>query len=134
MLLGLYKLILQNNKLGINKDTLAIKILPFLLPLCIDQSFSPNQYELLISLVNEMITQVTMEHREALQQLQKTRQFHENMTDTLNNMTSSNNSHVDTLSLSLGLFESNSSATPSTFVSSPQTSQSKTLSLDEKIR
>ncbi|OXU18956.1 hypothetical protein TSAR_000013, partial [Trichomalopsis sarcophagae] len=129
-------LILTNSKLGISKDILATKVLPFLLPLCVEQSFSPKQYEILVSLINDMINQVTMEHREALQQLQKTRQFHENMSDTLNSMTSPTNNPLGNLASSptnaLGMFESNSFPTPPP--SKPQTPQSRPLSLDEKHR
>ncbi|KAJ8686700.1 hypothetical protein QAD02_022494 [Eretmocerus hayati] len=133
-LIGIFRLILTSSKLGVSKDLLATKILPFLLPLCVEQSFSPKQYELLVSLVNDMITQVTIEHRESLQQLQKTRQFHENMSDTLN-MSSTVNSLASPISSptnSLGLLDTNSYS-PST-QSKNQSTQSRTLSLDEKYR
>lgn len=113
-----------------SKETLATKVLPFWLPLCVEQSFTPKQYELLVSLVNDMITQITMEHREALQQLQKTRQFAENMTDSLN-MSSSSNSLTNSQN-SLGMFESNSFPSPTQ--SNSQTPTSRPLSLEEKHR
>ena len=105
-----------------------------MLPLCVEQSFSPKQYESLVSLVNDMIAQVTMEHREALQQLQKTRQFHENMSDTLNISVSTNplGDMISSPSNPLEIFETNSF--PSPLQNKPQTPQSRTLSLDEKIR
>ncbi|XP_058803875.1 SCY1-like protein 2 [Phymastichus coffea] len=132
-IIGIFKLILTNSKLGISKDILATKVLPFLLPLCVDQSFSPKQYELLVSLVNDMITQVTMEHREVLQQLQKNRQFQENMSDALNLTTSSNplgdlSSPINPLEM----FESSAFSSP--LQSKPQNPQSRPLSLDEKHR
>ncbi|XP_014227609.1 SCY1-like protein 2 [Trichogramma pretiosum] len=134
--IGIFKLILVNSKLGISKDLLATKVLPFLLPLCVEQSFNPKQYELLVALVNDMVTQVTMEHREALQQLQKTRQFHENMSDTLNDMTSPVKSPLDNMMSSptnpLAMFESSSTSSPP--VKSPMSQQSRVLSLDDKIR
>ena len=133
---GVFKIILTNSKLGISKDVLATKVIPFLLPLCVEQSFSPKQYELLVSLVNNMVTQVTIEHREALQQLQKTRQFNENMSDTLNDLTSSINSpFADMMSSptnALEMFDTNSFPSPSQ-IRTP-TPQSRVLSLDEKIR
>lgn len=116
-----------------SKETLATKVLPFWLPLCVEQSFSPKQYELLVSLVNDMITQITMEHREALQQLQKTRQFAENMTDSLNmaSPTSSSTNSITSLN-PLGMFESNTFASPTQ--NNSQTPTSRTLSLEEKHR
>ncbi|XP_014211928.1 SCY1-like protein 2 [Copidosoma floridanum] len=133
-MIGIYKLIVTNSKLGISKDTLATKVLPFLLPLCVEQSLNPKQYELLVSLVNDMITQVTMEHREVLQQLQKTRQFHENMTDTINNMTTNPLSeNVLSSTNPLGTFESNSSFRTLS-QSKSLIPQYQTYSLDEKIR
>lgn len=67
--LGIYRILLSHSKLGANKEILATKILPFLLPLCIEQNFSLSQYEILSNLVTEMISRVTTEHKEALRQL-----------------------------------------------------------------
>jgi hypothetical protein len=109
-----------------------------LFPLCIEQSFSPKQYELLVSLVNDMITQVTIEHRQALHQLYKTKQFHENMTDTLNITSSVNHfgdivtSSTSSTSSSLGIFESNSF--PIVAQNKHQSSQTRPLNLNEKHR
>lgn len=130
---GIFKLILTNSKLGMSKDILATKVLPFLLPLCIDQSFTPKQYEILVALVNDMITQVTVGHRVALEQLQKNRQFQENMSDALN-LSASQNPLGDLSSPRnpLEMFESNSFSTPPQNKS--QTPESRPLSLDEKHR
>ncbi|KZC09290.1 PREDICTED: SCY1-like protein 2 [Dufourea novaeangliae] len=68
-IIGIYRILLNHSKLGASKEILATKILPFLLPLCIEQNFSTSQYEILSSLVVEMINRVTTEHKEALKQL-----------------------------------------------------------------
>ncbi|XP_028520591.1 SCY1-like protein 2 isoform X2 [Apis cerana] len=68
-IIGIYRMLLSHSKLGTSKEILATKILPFLLPLCIEQNFSLPQYEILSNLVIEMINRVTSEHKEALKQL-----------------------------------------------------------------
>ncbi|OAD56643.1 SCY1-like protein 2 [Eufriesea mexicana] len=68
-IIGIYRMLLNHSKLGTSKEILATKILPFLLPLCIEQNFSLPQYEILSNLVIEMINRVTSEHKEALKQL-----------------------------------------------------------------
>ncbi|XP_011497019.1 PREDICTED: SCY1-like protein 2 [Ceratosolen solmsi marchali] len=127
-MIGIFKLILTNSKLGISKENLATNILPFLLPLCIEQSFSPKQYELLVSLVNEMVTQVTIEHRKVLHQLQKTKQFHGNISSSMNQLEDT----VISSTNSFEIFESNSFTT--SIKNKPQSSQSQSLSLAEKHR
>ena len=62
-------MLLNHSKLGTSKEILATKILPFLLPLCVEQNFSLPQYEILSNLVTEMINRVTSEHKDALKQL-----------------------------------------------------------------
>ncbi|XP_076652342.1 SCY1-like protein 2 [Halictus rubicundus] len=68
-IIGIYRILLNHSKLGASKEILATKILPFLLPLCIEQNFSTSQYEILSNLVVEMINRVTTEHKEALNKL-----------------------------------------------------------------
>lgn len=68
------------------KEILATKVLPFLLPLCIEQNLSMSQYETLSTLVVDMINRVTTEHREALRQLdavrRETQQFDQALSQT----------------------------------------------------
>lgn len=72
-----------------------------------------------------MICQVTLEHREALSQLQKTREFQENMTESLTQISSSASS------LKGVSFDSPSSPTQE----KPEKISSKlTLTLEEKQR
>ncbi|XP_053988930.1 SCY1-like protein 2 [Hylaeus anthracinus] len=68
-IIGIYRILLSHSKLGASKEILATKILPFLLPLCVEQNFSLSQYEILSNLVIEMINCVTTEHKKALKQL-----------------------------------------------------------------
>lgn len=68
-ILGIYKLALSHSKLGITKEVMATKVLPFLIPLCVENGLTLNQFNALISLVKQMISKVESEHRAKLEQL-----------------------------------------------------------------
>ncbi|KAG7210710.1 hypothetical protein KM043_012210 [Ampulex compressa] len=87
-IIGIYRMLLTHSKLGIGKEILATKILPFLLPLCVEQSLSSVQYETLSTLVQDMINRVTSEHREALRQLDAVRRETQQLDDALSQTTS----------------------------------------------
>lgn len=88
MLLGIYRMLLTHSKLGMGKEILATKVLPFLLPLCIEQNLSMSQYEILSTLVVDMINRVTSEHREALRQLDAVRRETQQLDQALSQVTS----------------------------------------------
>lgn len=94
-------MLLSHSKLGTSKEILATKILPFLLPLCVEQNFSLPQYEILSNLVTEMINRVTSEHKEALKQLdamrRETQQLDQELsqTSTMYKNINSNNDDVN---------------------------------------
>lgn len=48
---------------------MALSILPFLIPMCIENTLTLNQFNVLISIIKEMVTSVETEHRAKLQQL-----------------------------------------------------------------
>lgn len=48
---------------------MALSILPFLIPMCIENTLTLNQFNVLISIVKEMVSSVETEHRAKLQQL-----------------------------------------------------------------
>ncbi|CAK9807555.1 SCY1-like protein 2 [Anthophora plagiata] len=93
-IIGIYRMLLNHSKLGTSKEILATKILPFLLPLCVEQNFSLPQYEILSNLVIEMITRVTSEQKEALKQLdamrRETQQLDQELSHTSNMYNKSN--------------------------------------------
>lgn len=68
-ILGIYKLALSHSKLGITKEVMATKVLPFLIPLCVENGLTLNQFNALITLVKQMISKVETEHRAKLEQL-----------------------------------------------------------------
>ncbi|CAB3254404.1 unnamed protein product [Arctia plantaginis] len=68
-ILGIYKLALSHSKLGITKEIMATKVLPFLIPLCVENGLTLNQFNALVTLVKQMISKVETEHRAKLEQL-----------------------------------------------------------------
>lgn len=73
-ILGIYKLALTHNKLGITKELIATKVIPFLVPLCIENGLSLNQFNALVTLVKDMFARVETEHRSKLEQLNSIQQ------------------------------------------------------------
>lgn len=68
-ILGIYKLALTHSKLGLTKESLANKVIPFLVPLSIENGLSLNQFNAVMALVKDMLTRVESEHRTKLEQL-----------------------------------------------------------------
>jgi SCY1-like protein 2 len=55
--------------LGITKDVMATKVIPFLMPLCIENGLSLSQFNAILAVVKDMIGRVESEHRTKLEQL-----------------------------------------------------------------
>lgn len=68
-ILGIYKLAMNHKKLGISKEIIASRILPFLIPLCIENGLTIAQFNALVALVKDMFQLVETEHRTKLEQL-----------------------------------------------------------------
>jgi hypothetical protein len=66
---GVYKLALNLPKLGISKELLATQVLPFLLPLMVENSLTPSQFNILVQLIKDMTGRVESEQRAKLEQL-----------------------------------------------------------------
>lgn len=66
---GVLKQIVSSSKLGITKDVMAIKIIPFLMPLSIENNLSVAQFDAILAMIKEMVHQVESEHRTKLEQL-----------------------------------------------------------------
>lgn len=82
-ILGIYKLTLTHKKLGISKEIIASRILPFLMPLCIENSLSLPQFNALITLVKDMLNIVESEHRTKLEQLNAVKDQQKILTSTM---------------------------------------------------
>lgn len=68
-ILGIYKLALTHSKLGLTKEVLATKVIPFLVPLSIENGLSLSQFNAMTVLVKDMMSRVESEHRSKLEQL-----------------------------------------------------------------
>lgn len=70
-MLGIYKQTLVQSKIHLEKDYLASKAIPFLLPLSIEPTLNVSQFNNFMSVIREMFDRVEQEHRTKLEQLQK---------------------------------------------------------------
>lgn len=68
-ILGIYKISLTHSKLGLTKETCANKVIPFLVPLSIENGLSLAQFNAMMALIKEIVTKVETEHRTKLEQL-----------------------------------------------------------------
>ncbi|RNA06295.1 SCY1 2 [Brachionus plicatilis] len=69
-MLGIYKIVLSHPKLGITKDLLATRVIPFLVPICIDNNLNMKQFNAYMTLVKEMMSQVESEQKKKLEQIE----------------------------------------------------------------
>lgn len=74
--LGILKLTMSHKKLGITKEIMATKIIPFLMPLSIENGLTLNQFNAIMTVVKEMVSFVEAEHKTKLEQLNSIRQEH----------------------------------------------------------
>lgn len=63
------KQIVSSSKLGVTKEIMATKIIPFLMPLSIENNLSVAQFDAILAMIKEMVHQVETEHRTKLEQL-----------------------------------------------------------------
>lgn len=73
-ILGIYQVTMSHAKLGITKDLLATKVLPFLIPISIDSNLNLSQFNAYITTIKDMISKLESEHRGKLEQIDKMRQ------------------------------------------------------------
>ncbi|XP_046552387.1 SCY1-like protein 2 isoform X2 [Haliotis rubra] len=73
-ILGIYKVTMVHAKLGMTKDILANKVIPFLMPLCIDNNLNLSQFNAFVGTVREMFHKVESEQRTKLEQLDQMKQ------------------------------------------------------------
>ncbi|XP_068158038.1 SCY1-like protein 2 [Drosophila tropicalis] len=68
-IIGIYKIAMTNTKLGITKDVMAHKCIPFLVPLSVENGLTIAQFNTIVALIKDMLSRVEQEQREKLQQL-----------------------------------------------------------------
>ena len=66
---GILKLTLSDAKLGLSKEVIATKVLPYLFPISIENGLSVAQYAAVMSLIRDLIDRVETEHKAKLEQL-----------------------------------------------------------------
>lgn len=62
-------MVLNNKKITIPKEVMAGQILPFLMPMSIENALTLNQFNAVMSVVKNMVNMVETEHRAKLEQL-----------------------------------------------------------------
>eukprot|EP00088_Acartia_fossae_P032394 TRINITY_DN3317_c0_g1_i6.p1 TRINITY_DN3317_c0_g1~~TRINITY_DN3317_c0_g1_i6.p1 ORF type:complete len:601 (-),score=117.19 TRINITY_DN3317_c0_g1_i6:149-1828(-) len=67
--IGILRIAINNSKLGLSKEIMANKVLPFLIPLSIENSLSLSQFESIMELIKDMTTRVEKDQRSRLQQM-----------------------------------------------------------------
>lgn len=109
-ILGIYKLAMTHKKLGITKEVMATRILPFLIPLCIENGLTLPQFNALVALVKQMFQLVESEHRNKLEQLSSVQEQQKILENTMPTMVSGVTPELDQVFSGLGLdqFASNS--------------------------
>ena len=68
-IVGIFKLAVSSSKLGLPKEEMANKALPFLIPLSIENGLTVQQFNIIVSLIKDMVAKVEAEHRTKLEQL-----------------------------------------------------------------
>lgn len=65
---------MSHKKLGMTKETMATKVIPFLVPLSIENGLTMSQFNAIMAMIKEIIGIIEMEHRTRLEQLNSVRQ------------------------------------------------------------
>lgn len=73
-ILGIHKVAFEGSKLGITKDTLASKVLPFLIPIATDSNLNLAQFNAFMTVIRDMLGKMESEHRTKLEQLDQMKQ------------------------------------------------------------
>lgn len=65
---------MSHKKLGMTKEIMATKVIPFLVPLSIENGLSMNQFNAIMAMIKEIVATIETEHRARLEQLNSVRQ------------------------------------------------------------
>lgn len=65
---------MSHKKLGMTKETMATKVIPFLVPLSIENGLTMSQFNAIMAMIKEIIGIIETEHRTRLEQLNSVRQ------------------------------------------------------------
>ena len=140
-ILGVYKVALEHQRLGIPKETIATQVVPFLFPLLVEPGLSLSQFRAVVAIVKEMMAKVEEEQRVKLESVAALNEEQRNNLGQLglNNQSESGASAQSgaqkTLSNSAAVSEqidalfAQLSATPSPAAPAPKTSSSSMMTL-----
>lgn len=109
-ILGIYKLAMTHKKLGISKEIMASRVLPFLIPLCIENGLTIPQFNALVTLVKDMFNLVESEHRTKLEQLNSIKDEQKVLTANMPNIKPNNtdlNSAFNALNMGVDISKTN---------------------------
>lgn len=65
---------MSHKKLGMTKEIMATRVIPFLVPLSIENGLTMSQFNAIMAMVKEIIATIETEHRTRLEQLNSVRQ------------------------------------------------------------
>jgi SCY1-like protein 2 len=140
-ILGIYKLALTHSKLGLTKEALATKVIPYLVPLSIENGLSLTQFNAMMNLVKDMINRVETEHRTKLEQLTSIQKESnalkfQSQTQLVPNASSPIKSESDEIFSNLGLeqFLNDMEESGNNHTSSAMSTSSSSMSLQDKQR
>ena len=147
-IVGIFKVTIYHKKLGISKETLAHKVVPFLFPLSIENSLTPSQHGAIMTLIKDMTSRIETEHKAKLEHLDSIRSEQKSLELAMpsafavpNNDSSSNksssefsSSNINDLFASCTKNEAKSPISPPSSMSITSSQSSSSLTLEDKQR
>ena len=73
-ILGIYQVTLNHPKLGITKDIIAQKVLPFIIPMAIDNNLNLKQFNTYMTVIRDMLGRMETDQQDKLAQLEQMKQ------------------------------------------------------------
>ncbi|XP_046671243.1 LOW QUALITY PROTEIN: SCY1-like protein 2 [Homalodisca vitripennis] len=131
-ILGIYKLVLTHKKMTMTKEVMATKVIPFLMPLSIENALTLNQFNAIIAVIKEMVNRVEGEHRVKLEQLNSIQNEQQNMDSNMASQLTSAPPTRSEFEEILGMQPSPPRPTMSVNSDISSLAQSKPLSLQDK--
>lgn len=68
-MVAILRRVLDSKRLGVTREVMAVKLVPFLMPLCVESGLEVAEFEVVIAMVKELVEQVEREQRAKLEQL-----------------------------------------------------------------
>lgn len=68
-MVAILRRVLDSKRLGVTREVMAVKLVPFLMPLCVESGLAVDEFEVVVAMVKELVEQVEREQRARLEQL-----------------------------------------------------------------